>query len=314
MQMASCPNCGQPINLIWHQCPYCHIQIVGASGLSKLMRQVGNSPVMLAGGLFLVAFFVCMVVLWKIGVIDSGSSDKLSGNAASLPTLRIGQGAGETGIALDPKPKSELSGTWTGKFINALGDSGHAELIIEEESGRSVTARWNGESITNLKRTEGGIHWETNQKGRLWRFNGRIHDHSLMLVTSQALASDNMSAASGTAFLVRDGEMPSSISEAAFSGIWTGLYADGPESGVSMISLHEDKAGGLSGVWNGKAPITQARVSDGLVEWECDQGRTHFRAIGRAYGDGSKLALVFGATEGSGKNSYSGSALYSKNP
>ena len=54
MQMASCPNCGQPINLIWHQCPYCHIQIVGASGLSKLMRQVGNSPVMLAGGLFLV--------------------------------------------------------------------------------------------------------------------------------------------------------------------------------------------------------------------------------------------------------------------
>src|SRR5262245_24074664 len=243
MQMTRCPNCGQPMSLLWHQCPYCHIRIVGASGLSKLMRQIGNSPVMLAGGLFLVAFFVCMVVLWKIGVIDSGSSDKLSGNAASLPTLRIGQGGSETGIALDPKPKSELSGTWAGRFVNALGDSGDAELIIEEESGRVLTGRWNGESITNLKKTENGIHWEVSQKGRLWRFDGRIHDHSLMLVTSQALASGNMSAASGSAILVRDGEMPSSTSNPAFSGIWTGLYFDGPRTGVTAISFHEDKNG-----------------------------------------------------------------------
>jgi hypothetical protein len=312
MQMTNCPNCGQPMNLLWHECPYCRIKIVGASGLSKLMREVGNSQVMLAGGLFLIAFLVCMALLWKLGIIDSGSSDKTSGNAASLPTLRIGQGSAETGIAIDPKPKSELSGTWTGKFINALGESGDAELIIEE-SGRSVTARWNGESITNLKRTENGIHWEVNQKGRLWRFDGRMHD-PLILVTSQALASDKMSAASGTAFLVRDGANSSSTSDAAFAGIWTGLYADGPRTGVTAISLHEDKNGGLSGVWNGKAPIAQAKVSDGIVEWECDEGRTHFHAIGQIYGEGGKLALIFGATEGSGKNGYSGSALYSKNP
>src|SRR5262249_55968935 len=167
-----------------------------------------------------------------------------------LPTLRIGQ-AGETGIALDPKPKSELSGKWTGRLVNTLGAFDDVELIVEEGSGGALTARWNDESITNLKRTGNGIHWEFHQKGRLWRFSGRIHDHSLMLVTSQALALDSMSAASGTAFLVRNGEMPSSTSDAAFSGIWTGLYADGPQSGVTMISLHEDKAGALSRVWNG---------------------------------------------------------------
>jgi len=315
MQMMSCPNCGQPISLLGHQCPFCHIHIAGASGLSKLMRQVGNSPVMLAGGLFLIAFFVCMVFLWKIGITEGGST---SGNATRLPTLKIGQASPVSGEKSADNKQGSLAGAWTGKFINTLGDSGDVTLTIKEDAGRSISGQWNDASLQNANRADDNqILWENDHKGRLWKFAGRIHDHSLMLVSFQALASDTngAGASSGAAFLWREGAAPSSSPDAAaFSGIWTGLYAEGHDSGVSIISLQPDKAGGLSGVWNGKAPITQAKTSGSLVEWECDQGSTHFRNIGGLFGDGNKLVLIFSGIDGSGQNGYAGLALYTKNP
>src|SRR6266571_3822795 len=88
MQMMSCPNCGQPISLLGHQCPFCHIQIVGASGLSKLMRQVGNSPVMLAGGLFLVAFLCA----WSsCGRLESRKVDQPPGMPPDFPRSKSGK-------------------------------------------------------------------------------------------------------------------------------------------------------------------------------------------------------------------------------
>jgi hypothetical protein len=315
MQMMSCPNCGQPISLLGHQCPFCHIKIVGASGLSKLMRQAGNSPVMLAGGLFLIAFFVCIVILWKMGMTEGRST---SGNAARLPTLRIGQA--EPGFSeknAESKPGSP-AGTWIGKFINTLGDSGGVELTLKEEPGHSLSGHWNGASLQNVKRAEDNqILWQSEQNGKLWKFSARIHEQSLMIAIFQALDSDNTegSAATGTAFLWREGAGPSSSSNlAAFAGIWTGLYADGHDNGVTMIDLHADKAGGLSGTWNGKASITQAKISGGYLEWECDQGGMHYHNLGGIFGDGNKLVLIFSGTDGSGKSGYAGSALYSKNP
>src|SRR5260370_24208943 len=200
MKMISCPNCGQPISFFGHQCPYCRIHIVCASGLSKLMRQVGNSPLMLAGGLFLIAFFVCIVILWKLGMIESQPAERSSQNATMIPTLRIGP----TGSATTGQDKQgKLSGAWTGKFIDTLGDSDDAELTIQEEAGRSVTGRWNGTSLIQGKRAQDNlILWECRQNGRTWRYSCKIHENALLTVSFQALAQDGEGRApqSGAAF------------------------------------------------------------------------------------------------------------------
>lgn len=314
MRMISCPNCGQPISFLGHQCPYCRIRIVGASGLSKLMRQMGNTPVMLAGGLFIIAFLVCIFILWKIGMIESEPAERSSQSAAKNPTLRIGSTTSESA---GQDEQGKLSGTWTGKFIDTLGDSDDADLTIKEEAGRAVTGRWNGTSILQGKRAEDNlILWECRHSGRTWRYSCKIHENFLLTVSFQALAQDSEGRASqsGSAFLFRNGEEPSSPNAAAFSGFWSGFYSAGPESGITTISIQLDKSGTLSGAWNGNARINQAKLSGRFLEWESVRGASHYRNIAALPGDGNKLVLIFSASQGSAEKGYSGSALYTKNP
>src|SRR6266851_3460537 len=315
MNMITCPNCGQPIGFLGHQCPYCHIRIVGASGLSKLMRELGNSPMMLAGGLFVVAFFLCILILWKIGMIESKSVESPSKKAANGPTLRIGPGA-STSPGRDEKGR--LSGKWTGKFINTLGDSSDAELTIQEEAGRSISGQWNGNSLLKAKRAEDNlILWECSQRGETWKYSCRFHENSLLDVTFQALAQNSEGAAppSGSAFLFPEGAgQPSRPDAAAYSGLWSGFYSAGPDSGITTLRIQQDKSGTLSGVWNGNARITQAKLSGRFLECECEKGATHYRNISALRGDGSKLVLIFSVSQESDENSYCGSALYTRNP
>src|SRR5262245_974815 len=127
MKMISCPNCGQPISFLGHQCPYCRIRIVGASGLSKLMRQIGNSPVMLASGFFIVAFLVCIAILWKLGMVKSQPAEKVTSGAAQKTSSHIGSSGS---APASQNESSKFSGTWSGKYIDTLGDSDDAELTM----------------------------------------------------------------------------------------------------------------------------------------------------------------------------------------
>jgi hypothetical protein len=301
MKMVSCPKCGQPINLLGHQCPYCHIQIVGASGLSKLVREMGNTPYLAAGGLFLMAFFLCIVIFWKTGMLDSSEL------AAQYPVSPQGTAFLRS---------RGLPEKWNGKFIDCLAETGDAELHIKEGAGRSVTGTWNGSSIVNGKRAEDNeLFWECSKGGRVWRFSARIHENSqLLTVAYQSITEDGLPQ-SGAAFLLRDGaDQGPVLDAAAFSGIWNGLYSLGRETGVTTISVQEDKSGVLSGVWNGDARIAEGTRSGRFLQWECDHGDTHSRNIGATIGDGKKLVLIFSASEKKDDNAYCGSALYSKNP
>jgi len=314
MKMVSCPNCGQPISFLGHQCPYCHIKIVGASGLSKLMREMGNSPVMMAGGLFFLAFLVCLLILWSLGMIKGDSAERSSISAAYSPTLHIRQVGPEVAGAGD---RSKLSGTWSGKYLDTSGHSGDADLTIQEEAGRSVSGRWNGSAFIKGRRAEDNlILWECTQSGGTWRYTCRIHENSVLDVTFQSLAATNDGCTpSGSAFLIPDSGVPSSDPDAAgFSGLWTGVYSAGPETEITSLSIQADKSGALSGAWNGNAPITKAKLSNRYLEWECEKGATHYRNIAGLLGDGNKLVLIYSASQGSGDNEYAGSALYTKNP
>lgn len=312
MQMIRCPNCGQPISLLGHQCPFCHIHIAGASGLSKLTRQMGNAPLMMASGLFLLAFLVCMVILWKMGMMGSGMANTPSQSATSF--LQIGQMPSNL---IGSNDRAEMSGSWTGKFIDSRGESGDAELTMKQEPGGTVTGNWNGSSILQGKRAEDNlILWECRQGGRIWKYSSKTHENGLLMVSFQSLGQDGDGGApqTGAAFLFRKGEELSVSNTAAFSGIWTGFYSAGPDSGVSMVSLQLDKSGELSGVWNGSARITKAKLSGDYLEWECEQGGTHFRHIGAIYAEGKKLVLIYSTPGGSDTNTHAGSALHSKNP
>jgi hypothetical protein len=308
VKIISCPNCGQPISFLGHQCPYCRIQIVGASGMSKLMRQAGNSPIMMAGGLFFLAFLICILILWKLGMIKGESAEKSSQAAPNPPRLEIRQ-IGPESIGQDSQGK--LSGTWSGKYLNTLGGSGDADLTIQEEAGRAISGRWNGSSLLKARRgEENSILWEGDQRGGPWRYSCRIHENSVLDVTFQSIAASNSGRApSGAALLIPDSsELSIQPNAAAFSGIWTGFYSGGPETGITSISIQQDKSGALVGAWNGNAPITQAKISGRFLEWECEKGGTHYRNIAGLIGDGNKLVLIYSSSQGS-----AGSALYSKN-
>jgi hypothetical protein len=114
--------------------------------------------------------------------------------------------------------------------------------------------------------------------------------------------------------LLPEGAGPTRPDPAAFSGLWSGFYSAGPESGITTISIQLDKSGNLSGAWNGNAPISQAKLSGRFLEWDCEKGGTHYRNIEAILGDRSKMVLIFSASRGSGENGYCGSALYTKNP
>jgi len=298
MRMMTCPNCGQPISPMGHQCPYCNIRIVGASGLSKMMRQVGNAPFLMGGGLFLMAFFVCTLLLWKVGL--TGSSENIAMYSAHRPE--------QLSLAL-----AGISGKWSGKFISTLGDSGDVALSVQEEANRSVTGRWNGASLERGKRVEDNqLVWECDHKGRLWRFTGRLSENSQLLIVTFQTSTEDGGVQTGAAFLTLEAKGSSDAETADLSGVWTGLYSSGRLDGVTTVSLKQDRSGTLSGIWNG-ARLAQGERAGPILTWECNQGPTHFQILGEPFGNGKKLVLIFSASEGSDGDRYTGSALYTKN-
>jgi hypothetical protein len=253
----------------------------------------------MAGGLFLIAFFVCALFLWKTGMM--GASE----NAAMYLTRQPGQVS--LGIA-------GISSKWTGRFIDTLGDSGDVTLSVQEEANRSLTGRWNGVSLKRGKRVEDNqLVWECDQKGRPWRFTGRLSENSQLLMVTFQASTEEGGVQTGAGFLTREAKGSSDHDETAdLSGVWTGLYSGGRLDGVTTVSLKQDGSGALSGAWNG-ARITQGERSDPILRWECNQGATHFQVLGEVFGNGKKLVLIFSASEGSDGDRYTGSALYSKN-
>jgi hypothetical protein len=300
MNRISCPNCGQPVKLLGHQCPYCHIQIVGASGLSKLVREAGNIPYLAAGGLFMMAFFLCIVIFWKTGMMDS-SQLAAQYPASSKDASFLGLGG--------------ISGKWSGKFLNNSSETGNADLNLTE-AGSSLTGTWKGSSITKGNRGQDNqLFWECSQAGRAWKFSARVHEGSQLLTVGYQSLTEEGATQTGAAFLLREGADQGPVPDAvALGGSWSGLYSLGPKTGISMISVQEDKSGALSGVWNGNARITEGSRSGRFLQWECEQGETHFRNIGAIIGDGKKLVLIYRAAEKTDEIPYCGAAIYSKNP
>jgi hypothetical protein len=247
-----------------------------------------------------MAFFVCTLIIWKIGLL--GSSEVAAHYPASPQDASFLQLRG-------------LPEKWRGKFIDGLGESGDAELYLKE-AGPALTGTWNGSSITRGKRAaDNQLFWECSKGGRVWTFSARSQQNSqLLTVAYQSLTEDGLPQ-SGAAFLLRDGADLGPVPDAAsFSGIWNGLYSLGRRTGVTMISVQEDKSGDLSGVWNGNARITEGARSGRFLQWQCDQGEIHSRNIGAVVGDGKKLVVIFGASDKRENIAYCGSALYSKNP
>jgi hypothetical protein len=268
---------------------------------------------MMAGGLFFLAFLVCILILWKLGMIKGQSAEKPAANSGTSPKLEIrhvGPGlAGQEG-------QNKLSGSWTGRYLDTLGGSGDADLSIQEEAGQAVSGRWNGLSLIKGRRAEVNlILWEGDQSGGPWRFRCRIHENSLLDVTYQSTSLDSRGhSPSGSAFLIPDtGVLGSRPDATSFAGLWTGFYSAGPETGITSISIQVDKSGSLMGAWNGSAPIMGAKLNGQFLEWECDKGGIHYRNVAGLLGEGNKLALIYCTSQGSDAGGYAGSALYTKN-
>jgi hypothetical protein len=244
-----------------------------------------------------MAFLVCTLLLWKVGL--TGSSE----NIAMYSTHRPEQ----LSLAL-----AGISGKWSGKFINTLGDFGDVAVSIHEEANRSVTGRWNGASLERGKRVEDNqLVWECDQKGRPWRFTGRLSENSQLLIVTFQTSTEDGGVQTGAAFLTLEAKGSSDAEMADLSGVWTGLYSGGRLDGVTTVSLKQDRSGALSGIWNG-ARLAQGERSGLILRWECNQGPTHFQVLGEPFGNGKKLVLIFSASEGSDGDRYTGSALYTK--
>jgi hypothetical protein len=179
--------------------------------------------------------------------------------------------------------RASLTGSWSGRFENDLGEGGPESLVLRRDEGENLSGTWSGDVQLNGERIGKDVFFfEATTPHRLYRGAGRITGGGLQLDYHAHRKQGQQGSYYGWATLLRKGDVASTSRgpRAEFSGKWTGTYENSRSgSGPETLELAET-AGGLKGVWSDVA-VTGERLGNASFYLAGKSGQRTYRVVGR---------------------------------